>query len=57
MNYRLDLRERVRAQMRITVKRLLKKYGYPPDLEKMAIETVLKQTELMCQNEVEEFKY
>ena len=58
-NIRVDwtLRESVRAQMRITVKRLLKKYGYPPDLEKMAIETVLKQAELMCQNEVEEFKY
>nr|WP_282201411.1 type I restriction enzyme endonuclease domain-containing protein [Collibacillus ludicampi] len=52
-----NLRESVRAQMRITVKRLLKKYGYPPDLEKMAIETVLKQAELMYQNEVEEFTY
>jgi type I restriction enzyme, R subunit len=50
-NIRVDwtLRESVRAQMRITVKRLLKKYGYPPDLEKMAIDTVLKQAELMCQ--------
>lgn len=58
-NIRVDwtLRESVRAQMRITVKRLLKKYGYPPDLEKAAIETVLKQAELMCQNEIEEFKY
>lgn len=55
-NVRVDwtLRESVRAQMRITVKRLLKKYGYPPDLEKMAIDTVLKQAELMCQSEMEE---
>jgi type I restriction enzyme, R subunit len=54
-NIRVDwtLRESVRAQMRITVKRLLKKYGYPPDLEKMAIDTVLKQAELMCQVEVD----
>jgi type I restriction enzyme, R subunit len=58
-NIRVDwtLRESVRAQMRITVKRLLKKYGYPPDLEKMAIDTVLKQAELMCQSEAEEKEY
>ncbi|KEO84268.1 type I restriction endonuclease subunit R [Tumebacillus flagellatus] len=55
-NIKVDwtLRENVRAQMRITVKRLLKKYGYPPDLEKMAIDLVLQQAELMCQNESEE---
>lgn len=57
-NIRVDwtLRESVRAQMRITVKRLLKKYGYPPDLEKMAIDTVLKQAELMCQSEATEIE-
>lgn len=58
-NIKVDwtLRENVRAQMRITVKRLLKKYGYPPDLEKMAIDLVLQQAELMAQTETEEFKY
>lgn len=58
-NIKVDwtLRENVRAQMRITVKRLLKKYGYPPDLEKMAIDLVLQQAELMAQAETEEFKY
>lgn len=58
-NIKVDwtLRENVRAQMRITVKRLLKKYGYPPDLEKMAIDLVIQQAELMAQTEVEEFKY
>ncbi|WHX50026.1 type I restriction endonuclease subunit R [Paenibacillus woosongensis] len=58
-NIKVDwtLRENVRAQMRITVKRLLKKYGYPPDLEKMAIDLVLQQAELMAQAEKEEFKY
>ncbi|WP_429845136.1 type I restriction endonuclease subunit R [Brevibacillus sp. FIR094] len=58
-NIKVDwtLRENVRAQMRITVKRLLKKYGYPPDLEKMAIDLVLQQAELMAQAETEENKY
>jgi type I restriction enzyme R subunit len=58
-NIKVDwtLRENVRAQMRVTVKRLLKKYGYPPDLEKMAIDLVIQQAELMAQSETEEFKY
>lgn len=58
-NIKVDwtLRENVRAQMRITIKRLLKKYGYPPDLEKLAIDLVLQQAELMAQAETEEFKY
>lgn len=42
-----NLRESARAKMRITVRRLLKKYGYPPDLQKLAVETVVKQAELM----------
>lgn len=46
-----NLRESARAKMRITVRRLLKKYGYPPDLQKMAVETVVKQAELMAENE------
>lgn len=37
--------------MRITVKRLLKKYGYPPDVQKAAVDTVIKQAELMAQME------
>lgn len=51
------LRENVRAQMRITVKRLLKKYGYPPDLEKLAIDLILQQAELMASTETTDFKY
>jgi len=43
-----NLRESARARMRITVRRLLKQYGYPPDLQKMAVETVVKQAELMA---------
>ncbi|MEK5216716.1 type I restriction endonuclease subunit R [Psychrobacillus sp. FSL H8-0487] len=46
-----NLRESARAKMRITVRKLLKKYGYPPDLQKEAVETVVKQAELMAQME------
>ena len=35
----------VRAKIRVAVKRILKKYGYPPDLEIKAIHTVLQQAE------------
>lgn len=45
-----NLRESARARMRITVRRLLKRYGYPPDLQKMAVETVVKQAILMADN-------
>ncbi|SFC65199.1 protein of unknown function [Bacillus sp. OV322] len=38
-------------KMRVTVRRLLKKYGYPPDLQKEAVETVVKQAEMMAQME------
>lgn len=47
-----NLRESVRAKMRVTIKRLLKKYGYPPDKQPQAIETVMKQAELMCSEEI-----
>ena len=41
-------RENTQAKMRITVRRLLKEYGYPPDLQKMAVENVVEQAELMA---------
>lgn len=41
-------RDSAQAKMRITVRRLLKKYGYPPDLQKMAVEQVVEQAELMA---------
>jgi type I restriction enzyme R subunit len=49
----LNLRESVRVKMRITIKHLLKKYGYPPDKQELAIKTVMEQVELMCGNETE----
>lgn len=38
-------RENVRAKMRVAVKKLLQKHGYPPDLASEAIKLVLKQAE------------
>lgn len=38
-------RESARAQIRRAVKRILKKYGYPPDMQAAAIRTVLEQAE------------
>ncbi len=40
------LRENVRAQLRVLVKRTLRKYGYPPDKQAQATQTVLEQAEL-----------
>jgi type I restriction enzyme R subunit len=42
------VRENVRAQMRVKVRRLLKKYKYPPDETERAIETVIRQAELLA---------
>jgi len=47
-----NLRDSVRARMRMQIRRLLKKYDYPPDQEENAVETVMEQAELMCSNEV-----
>lgn len=45
-----SIRKSAQAGMRKIIKRLLKKYDYPPDKSKKALETVLKQAELMCGN-------
>ena len=42
------LREGARAKIRVMVKRILNKYGYPPDLQDEAVKTVLAQAELLC---------
>ncbi len=41
------LRENVRAQLRVLVKRILRKYGYPPDKQELATQTVLEQAALL----------
>lgn len=43
------LRENARAQIRVMVKRILRQYGYPPDLQKSATELVIEQAEVLCQ--------
>jgi len=42
------LRETARAKIRVIVKRILNKWGYPPDLQEEAVKTVLQQAELLC---------
>lgn len=42
------LRESARAKIRVMVKRILNKYGYPPDLQDAAVKTVMQQAELLC---------
>ncbi len=43
------VRENVRAQLRVIVKRILRKYGYPPDKQEKATRTVLEQAALLSQ--------
>jgi type I restriction enzyme R subunit len=43
------IKENVRAKMKVAVKRLLRKYGYPPDMQLLATETVLKQAEKIAE--------
>nr|WP_275285018.1 type I restriction enzyme endonuclease domain-containing protein [Thiospirillum jenense] len=40
-------RESIRARLRVSIRRILRKYGYPPDLQNTAIKTVLEQAEAM----------
>jgi len=48
-----NLKESVRARMKVMVKRLLRKYGYPPDMQALAIELVLEQAKVFTEFEVE----
>ncbi|WP_224728168.1 DUF3387 domain-containing protein [Francisella sp. SYW-2] len=41
-------KESVRAKLRVTVKRTLRQFGYPPDMQKLATDTVLKQAEQLA---------
>ena len=42
------LRESARAKIKVLVKRILRKHGYPPDKQEKATQTVLEQTKLLC---------
>lgn len=49
-NLKIDwaIRETVRAEMRVIIKRILRRYGYPPDKQTKATELVLEQAEVLC---------
>ncbi len=51
-NVKVDWTERdnLQAKLRVLVKRVLKKYGYPPDMEQKAIETVLDQAKIVAKD-------
>jgi len=44
------VRETVRAKLRVMVKRILRRYGYPPDKQEKATKTVLEQAELIARD-------
>ncbi|NPV81559.1 MAG: type I restriction endonuclease subunit R [Firmicutes bacterium] len=44
------MRENVRAQMRVMIKRILRRYGYPPDKQARATELVVEQAEVLCKD-------
>ena len=44
------MKETARARLMVIVKRTLNKYGYPPDKQKKATETVLEQATLICRD-------
>ena len=43
-----NIKESARAKIKVIVRKLLRKYGYPPDKQEKATETVLKQAEHLC---------
>ncbi|WP_354695948.1 type I restriction endonuclease subunit R [Elongatibacter sediminis] len=47
------IRESVRAQLRVYIKRILRKHGYPPDKQEKATQTVLEQAEVLSEQWVE----
>ena len=44
------VRETVRAKLKVMVKRILRRYGYPPDKQEKATATVLEQAETLCRD-------
>jgi type I restriction enzyme R subunit len=51
------IRENVQAKMRIAVKKILRKHGYPPDMQARATETVLEQAKMMADDLTREPRY
>lgn len=46
----LMVKENVRLKLRVMVKRILRKYGYPPDKQEKATRTVLEQAEVIARD-------
>jgi type I restriction enzyme R subunit len=44
------MKENVRAKLRVMVRRILRKYGYPPDKQEKAAQTVLEQAEVIARD-------
>jgi type I restriction enzyme R subunit len=44
------VKENVRAKLRVMVRRILRKYGYPPDMQEKATQTVLEQAEAIAKD-------
>ncbi len=42
------IKESVKAKLKVLVKRILRQYGYPPDMQKLATDTILEQAELIA---------
>jgi type I restriction enzyme, R subunit len=49
------MRESVQANLRIEIRRLLKRYKYPPDLQQKATDTVLEQAKEVAKDCAEKF--
>ncbi len=49
------IKESVKAKLKVIVKRTLRQFGYPPDMQKLATETVLKQAELIANELTNEY--
>ena len=43
------IKESVKAKLKVVVKRILRRYGYPPDMQKLATDTVLHQAEIIAE--------
>ncbi len=46
-------KENVRARLRLAVKKVLREYGYPPDMQKLAVDRVIEQAELVAKDLIE----
>ena len=44
------MKENVRAKLRVMVRRILRRYGYPPDKQDKATQTVLEQAEVIAKD-------